>query len=88
MLAGCHHSGLFPIADNITKDLIGVNMEEGLDPGTFRQILQEMVLRRPHIRNSKEVWGALEFEYTFWSKPDNTTAVRQNLINVSWCYLW
>ena len=30
-----------------------------------------------------QVVAALEYEYTFWAKPDNRTAVRQNLIDVS-----
>ena len=68
--------------ENITKDMPGVDLDEGLDPETFRQIIQEMIRQRPAIRNVKEVWGALEFEYTFWAKPDNTTAVRQNLVDV------
>ena len=35
------------------------------------------------VLNVDEVVGAVEFEYTFWAKPDNATAVRQNLIDVS-----
>ena len=59
-------------------------MEEGLDPLTFRQLLYKMVRWRSWvIRNVDEVVGALEFQYTYWSNPENNTAVRQNLIDVS-----
>ena len=70
-------------ADNLTKDLVGVNMEKGLDPGTFRDLVSRMVQQRAAIQNVYEVVGAVEFEYTFWAKPDNESAVRQNLIDVS-----
>ena len=58
-------------------------MNMGLDPGTFREILYEIVNDRQLIHNKHEVVGAMEFEYTFWAKPDNKTAVRQNLVDVS-----
>lgn len=70
-------------ADNLTKDLVGVNMVKGLDPGTFRDLVSRMVEQRAAIQNVYEVVGAVEFEYTFWAKPDNESAVRQNLIDVS-----
>jgi len=63
--------------------MVGVNMENGLDPGTFRDIITEMVQQRAAIRNIYEVVGAIEFEYTYWAKPDNKSAVRQNLVDVS-----
>jgi len=72
--------------DNLTKDLVGVNMVKGLDPGTFRDLVSRMVQRRAAIQNVYEVVGAVEFEYTFWAKPDNESAVRQNLIDVSILY--
>ncbi|ELU08011.1 hypothetical protein CAPTEDRAFT_93848 [Capitella teleta] len=78
-------------AKNSTRDIIGLNIEEGLDQDTFREILYKMVQSRLEIRNVHEVVGAMEFEYTFWSKPDNKTAVRQNLIDLwsdqvyGWC---
>lgn len=59
-------------------------MEEGLDPVIFRNLVYNMVSQRAFIRNVHEVVGAIEFEYTFWAKPDNKSAVRQNLIDVSW----
>ena len=68
---------------NLTKGMVGVNMENGLDAGTFREIVTEMVQQRAAIRNIYEVAGAIEFEYTFWAKPDNKSAVRQNLVDVS-----
>ncbi len=58
-------------------------MNEGLDPETFRQILYDMVKERIYITNVEETVGAMEFEYTYWAKPDNKSAVRQNLIDVS-----
>lgn len=69
-------------ADNLTKNLVGVNMVKGLDPGTFRDLVSRMVQARAAIQNVYEVVGAVEFEYTFWAKPDNESAVRQNLIDV------
>jgi len=58
-------------------------MVKGLDPGTFRDLVSRMVQQRAAIQNVYEVVGAVEFEYTFWAKPDNESAVRQNLIDVS-----
>ena len=75
------YDGVF--AENITKDLVALRIEDGLDPGTFRDILTSMIKRRVGIRNIEETVNAMEFEYTFWAKPDNKTAVRQNLIDVS-----
>jgi len=57
-------------------------MVKGLDPGTFRVLVSRMVQERAAIQNVYEVVGAVEFEYTFWAKPDNESAVRQNLIDV------
>ena len=43
-------------ADNITKDIIGLRMDDGMDPGTFRDILYKMIYRRrPLVRNTHEV---------------------------------
>ena len=69
--------------ENITKDILGLRISEGMSPGTFRDIIESMVRERPKVLNIDEVVGAVEFEYTFWAKPDNATAVRQNLIDVS-----
>lgn len=75
---------MFLSAENITKDLLGLHMNEGMDPGTFRTLVYDMVSkRRAYVRNVDEVVDAIEFEYTFWAKPDNRTAVRQNYIDVS-----
>ena len=63
---------------------MGLDMNMGLDPGTFREILYDITNDRELIRNKHEVVGAMEFEYTFWAKPDNKTAVRQNLVDVSY----
>ena len=60
-------------------------MDEGLDPEVFHHIIQKMVYDRSFILNNREVVGAMEFEYTFWAKPDNKSAVRQNLVDVSFC---
>ena len=57
-------------------------MNFGLDPKVFRQIIYDMVHDRAAIRNVEETVDAIEFEYTYWAKPDNMTAVRQNLIDV------
>jgi len=78
-----HTSIAVLFADNLTKDLVGVNMVKGLDPGTFRDLVSRMVQQRAAIQNVYEVVGAVEFEYTYWAKPDNESAVRQNLIDVS-----
>ena len=74
---------LVVFVDNLTKNLVGVNMVKGLDPGTFRDLVSHMIQERAAIQNVYEVVGAVEFEYTFWAKPDNESAVRQNLIDVS-----
>jgi len=58
-------------------------MVKGLDPGTFRDLVVNFVQKRSAIQNVYEVVGAVEFEYTFWAKPDNESAIRQNLIDVS-----
>lgn len=43
------------LAENITKDIIGLRMEDGMDPGTFRDILYKMIhKRRPLVRNTHE----------------------------------
>jgi len=86
-------TGAVLFADNLTKNLVGVNMAKGLDPGTFRDLVVNMVQQRAAIQNVYEVVGAVEFEYTFWAKPDNESAVRQNLIDVSiqcsvCCVVW
>ena len=63
--------------------MIGLNLNEGMDPGTFREIITRMMQKRSAVvRNVEEVIDAIEFEYTFWAKPDNRTAVLQNLIDV------
>jgi carboxylesterase type B len=69
-------------ARNLTKDLVGVDMVKGLDPATFRELITQMVQQRAAIQNVYEVVGAIEFEYTYWAKPDNESAVRQNLIDL------
>ena len=66
----------------MTKNMPGVNMEDGLDPAVFRELIYQMVRERSMIQNVHEVVGAIEFEYTYWAKPDNKSAVRQNLIDV------
>lgn len=60
-----------------------VKIEEGIEPAVFRDIIGDMVRQRAGIQNVYEVVGAIEFEYTYWAKPDNKSAVRQNLIDVS-----
>lgn len=82
IIAGVTRDAGAYIARNLTKDLIGVRMEEGLDPVIFRNLVYDMVSQRAFIRNVHEVVGAIEFEYTFWAKPDNKSAVRQNLIDL------
>lgn len=66
---------------NISK-VYNVSLAEGMDPATFRDIIYRMVHARTNIKNVDEVAGAIEYQYTFWAKPDNKTAVRQNLIDV------
>ena len=77
------HYHLLLSTENITKDILGLRISEGMSPGTFRDIINKMIRERPLVLNIDEVVGAVEFEYTFWAKPDNTSAVRQNLIGVS-----
>ena len=67
-----------------------VKIEEGIEPAIFRDIIGDMVRQRAGIQNVYEVVGAIEFEYTYWAKPDNKSAVRQNLVDVGstllFCY--
>ena len=43
-------------SENITKDILGLRMDDGMDPGTFRDILYKMIYkRRPLVRNTHEV---------------------------------
>ena len=83
-----HFTGIYEvitqtfIAENSSRGIVGVRMSDGLDPVAFRQILEKMIRPRVAIKNQDEVVGAMEFEYTFWAKPDNKSAVRQNLIDV------
>merc|ERR1712241_658678 len=58
----------------------------------FRDIITDMVRARSAVvRNVDDVIDAMEFEYTFWAKPDNRTAVLQNLVDLhsdmmyGWC---
>ena len=67
----------------MTQNMLALNLEEGMDPGTFRDIITDMVRARSAVvRNVDDVIDAMEFEYTFWAKPDNRTAVLQNLVDV------
>jgi carboxylesterase type B len=78
-------------AKNQTKNMVGVKLEDGLSPEAFREVIYQMVSERSQIRNVHEVVGAIEFEYTYWAKPENKSAVRQNLIDLwsdqmyGWC---
>ena len=46
---------LNPLVENITKEIIGLRMEDAMDPGTFRDILYKMIhKRRPLVRNTHE----------------------------------
>ena len=63
--------------------MVGARISDGLDPLAFRTIVENIIKPRLAVRNQEEVVGAVEFEYTFWAKPDNKSAVRQNLIDVS-----
>ena len=67
---------------NISK-VYNISLQDGIDPATFRDIVYRMVHARTSVKNVDEVAGAIEYQYTFWTKPDNKTAVRQNLIDVS-----
>ncbi|KAK2166900.1 hypothetical protein NP493_1299g00052 [Ridgeia piscesae] len=82
ILAGVTRDEGAYIAENVTKDILGLRIAEGMSPGTFRDIIDKMIRERPLVLNIDEVVGAVEFEYTFWAKPDNTSAVRQNLIDL------
>ena len=73
---------MFICVENASRGIVGVRMSDGLSPVAFRQILEKLIRPRVAIKNQQEVVGAMEFEYTFWAKPDNRTAVRQNLIDV------
>ena len=83
IIAGvCRDEGAF-LAENASRGIVGLRLSDGLDPNAFRRILEQLIRPRAGVRNQEEVVGAMEFEYTFWAKPDNKSAVRQNLIDVS-----
>lgn len=70
------------IVEKLTSKIKGLNLETGLSPYKFKSILQDMVKQRAAVQNVYEVAGAIEFEYTYWAKPDNRTAVLQNLVDM------
>ena len=86
IIAGvCKDEGAF-LAENASRGIVGLRLSDGLEPNAFRRILEQLIRPRAGVRNQDEVVGAMEFEYTFWAKPDNKSAVRQNLIDV--CLRW
>ncbi len=47
---------IFPLVENITKEIVGLRMDDGMDPGTFRDILYRMMYqRRRLVKNTHEV---------------------------------
>lgn len=79
---------MFLTPGNITKNMKHVDMEKGLEPYQLDEIIYKFVMSRsPPIRNTREVIGAIKFQYTYWSRPDNKTAVAQNLVDVRLLYI-
>ena len=56
-------------------------MDQGMDPVVFRELVYRFVNER-FIKNVDEVASAIEFQYTYWARPDNKTASRQNYLDV------
>lgn len=48
----------------------------------FKQVIRNVTVRR-RARDEKQVQDAIEFLYTWWVNPDNSTARRKMLIDVS-----
>ena len=61
-----------------------MDLDEGMEPEKFKDFLHKFLnFRYDQIKNTWEVLGAMEFEYTYWAAPRNRTAVVQNFIDVS-----
>ena len=48
----------------------------------FAEVIHNVTVRR-RARNERQVQDAIEFLYTWWVNPDNSTARRKMLIDVS-----
>ena len=69
------------VTENQTKHVKGLRMDQGMDPVVFRELVYRFVNER-FIKNVDEVASAIEFQYTYWARPDNKTASRQNYLDV------
>lgn len=58
------------------------NIQTGVDAAEFKTVIKN-VTRRRGARDDDQVADAIEFLYTWWVNPDNSTARRKMLIDVS-----
>lgn len=58
------------------------NIKMGVTEEEFKIIAHNVTVRRG-ARHEKQVQDAIEFLYTWWVNPDNSTARRKMLIDVS-----
>ena len=61
------------------------NIKTGVDVAEFKTVVWN-VTRRRGARDERQVSDAIEFLYTWWVNPDNSTARRKMLIDVSLLY--
>ncbi|XP_067929338.1 fatty acyl-CoA hydrolase precursor, medium chain-like isoform X2 [Watersipora subatra] len=57
------------------------DIETGVTKEEFKQVIRNVTVRR-RARDEKQVQDAIEFLYTWWVNPDNSTARRKMLIDV------
>ena len=57
------------------------DIQSGVSAAEFKKVVHNVTVRR-RARNEKQVDDAIEFLYTWWVNPDNSTARRKMLIDV------
>lgn len=63
-----------------------LDINAGVSLNEFRTVVKNVTVRRG-ARHVDQVEDAIEFLYTWWVNPDNSTARRKMLIDVSWLLL-
>lgn len=58
------------------------SIQTGVSVQEFKRVVHNVTVRR-RARDEKQVDDAIEFLYTWWVNPDNSTARRKMLIDVS-----
>ena len=57
------------------------DIKSGVTAAEFKTVIHNVTLRR-RARDERQVQDAIEFLYTWWVNPDNSTARRKMLIDV------